>query len=674
MCTLVPSSPSTHCDLRAGGVLRALAAGSASAGDLRSGNNPGALIGTRYFSRYLTATFAALGLMLVAPTSSSHAQAPDLGAASTFAVLAGQTVTNTVTSTVINGDLGVWPGSAITNFPPGAVVAPYAIHAGDAVALRAQSANVTAYNNLMGRSGTNESGVDLGTLTLGPGVYSWGNSAQLTGTLHLSGTGIYVFNIGSTLVTATGSIVTGVPGSDVFWRVGSSATLGVNSTFIGDILALTSIQLLTGAKIDCGAAWAQNGAVTLDHNTINICNTSAAPASLVPSSASANQLAIANAINTFVQNGGTLPPEILALLQSGLSPSQLANALTQLSGEAGTGVAPTGVQATNSFLSLVLSPFEEERSVPIGLPVKALGYGPEAGQPFTYAPDPRRWSVWGAAYGGQSNTGGDLAAGTHDRSEGVFGFASGFDYRLTPDTRIGFALAGGGTNFGLSNGLGNGRSDMFQAAIYGRTNFNAAYVAAVLAYGWYDVSTNRFVMTDNLTANFSAHDIAGRIEGGYRFVMPNIFGLPGYGWITPYAALQVQAFYTPSYDESAASGSPVFALTYAAHTTTMTRTELGVWTTRTIALNNDAILVLRTRTAWAHDDWSNPSTTAMFLSMPGSGFFTVNGATPTSDSLLFLAGAEIKFNNGVSVGGWFDSEFAQRSQTYAGTARLRYTF
>ena len=207
-----------------------------------------------------------------------------------------------------------------------------------------------------------------------------------------------------------------------------------------------------------------------------------------------------------------------------------------------------------------------------------------------------------------------------------------------------------------------------------RTNFHAAYVAAAFAYSWYDVSTNRIAMTDNLTATFSAHDIAGRIEGGYRFVMPDIFGWPGYGWITPYAALQVQAFHTPSYNESAASGLPDFALAYAAHTTTMTRTELGVWTTRTIALNNDATLVLRTRTAWAHDDWSNPSTTATFLSLPGSDSFTVNGATPRSDSLLFLAGAEIKFNNGVSVGGWIDSEFAQRSQTYAATARLRYTF
>ena len=218
--------------------------------------------------------------------------------------------------------------------------------------------------------------------------------------------------------------------------------------------------------------------------------------------------------------------------------------------------------------------------MPVKAPIKALGYGPESPQspasaafasvdraPFAGG---RRWGIWGAAYGGQNNTAGDLLAGSHDRSARTFGFATGLDYRVTPYTVVGFALAGGGTNYGLSDGLGSGRSDMFQAAVYSMTRVNAAYVSAALAYAWHRVSTDRYVTvagTDHLTADFSANNVGGRIEGGYRFAIPGVFDSSGFG-LTPYAALQVQAFHTPSYSEIAASGSPIFALAYDAHTTT----------------------------------------------------------------------------------------------------------
>jgi uncharacterized protein with beta-barrel porin domain len=137
--------------------------------------------------------------------------------------------------------------------------------------------------------------------------------------------------------------------------------------------------------------------------------------------------------------------------------------------------------------------------------------------------------------------------------------------------------------------------------------------------------------------------------------------------------VQAQAFHTQAYSESAASGSSIFALNYNSRTTTDVRTELGFWNTRAIPLIDGAVLSLRTRTAWAHDFWSGPSVVASFQSLPGSNF-TVTGAVPVSDSALFLAGAEIKYRNGWSVAGWFDSQLAPRSQTYTGTARLRYVF
>jgi Autotransporter beta-domain len=129
----------------------------------------------------------------------------------------------------------------------------------------------------------------------------------------------------------------------------------------------------------------------------------------------------------------------------------------------------------------------------------------------------------------------------------------------------------------------------------------------------------------HLTAGFSANNVAGRIEGGYRFTIPGVFDQPGFGF-TPYAAFQMQAFRTPFYSEIAASGSSAFALDYSAHTTTTTRTELGAWFDRPVALNDGAILTLRTRAAWAHDNWSDTNMTAAFQSLAGSSF-TVIGAS-----------------------------------------------
>jgi outer membrane autotransporter protein len=266
-------------------------------------------------------------------------------------------------------------------------------------------------------------------------------------------------------------------------------------------------------------------------------------------------------------------------------------------------------------------------------------------------------------------------AGSHDRSAQTYGYATGLDYRVTPYTVVGFALAGGSTNYGLSDGLGSGHSDMFQSAVYSLTRVDAAYVSAALAYAWHRVSTDRVLTVaglDHLTADFSADNVGGRIEGGYRFAIPGAFYLPGFG-LTPYAALQMQAFRTPSYSEIAASGSSIFALDYNAHTTTTIRTELGTWFDRSLLVDDGAILALRTRTAWAHDNWSDPSITATFQSLPGSSF-TVIGAAPVHDSLLASAVAEISFKNGISLAGKFDNELAQHSQTYAGTARLRYTW
>jgi ice-binding like protein len=211
---------------------------------------------------------------LLCGTSPASAQtAPSLGAAQSFAVLGGSTVTNTGSS-VITGDLGLSPGSAITGFPPGLVSGT--THAADAEALSAQNAVITAFNSLGSQPCTQDlTGQDLGGLTLIPGVYCFSTSAQLTGTLTLNAQGdaaaVFIFKTGSTITTASNSTVALINGGspcNVFWQVGSSATLGTTTSFLGNILALTSITLNTGASV-IGRTLARNGAVTLDTNTVN---------------------------------------------------------------------------------------------------------------------------------------------------------------------------------------------------------------------------------------------------------------------------------------------------------------------------------------------------------------------------------------------------------------------
>ena len=216
----------------------------------------------------------ALCLLAAAGSPAQAAVAPvSLGSASTFGVLAGTTVTSTGSS-VINGDLGVSPGSAVTGFPPGVVNGT--VHSADAPAASAQTDLAAGFTDAMGRTPTVTGLSSIGNQTLGPGVYSAPSSLGVNGVLTLDGQGdtgsVFIFQIGSTLTTASASTVVpenGAQACNVFWEVGSSATLGTGSAFLGSILALTSITVTTGDTIS-GRALARNGAVTLDDDTVTV--------------------------------------------------------------------------------------------------------------------------------------------------------------------------------------------------------------------------------------------------------------------------------------------------------------------------------------------------------------------------------------------------------------------
>src|SRR3984957_15581974 len=221
----------------------------------------------------VAAAGGAIALLTASQPALAETAPVGLGTAGSFAVLAGTTVTNTGPST-ISGDLGVSPGTAVTGFPPG-TVSNGTIHSADGVAAGAQSDLTTGYNDAAGRSPTANVPAFIGAgQTLAPGVYKASSSLDVGGSLTLDAGGdpnaVFIFQAPSTLVTDSASSViltNGAQACNVFWQVGSSATLGTDSAFSGSILALTSISVNTGDTV-AGRALARNGAVTLDDDTI----------------------------------------------------------------------------------------------------------------------------------------------------------------------------------------------------------------------------------------------------------------------------------------------------------------------------------------------------------------------------------------------------------------------
>jgi autotransporter-associated beta strand protein len=397
---------------------------------------------------------------------------------------------------------------------------------------------------------------------------------------------------------------------------------------------------------------------------------------------SVNQQNVANAITNFFNATGSIPAVFAGLNAAGL---------TIASGEFGTGVIQSSIKADDLFLNLLLDPTVAGRAggfAPVGAATPFAdddaasayaakrratrserdAYAMATKAPPWSAPPVSRWSVWGAAYGGSETVGGNTVVGSQDMRASAFGLVTGADYKVSPDTLLGFALAGGGTGFSLANGLGSGSANVFQAGAYARHNAGPAYLSAALAYGWHDVTTNRTVAlagVDLEQGRFRADSFSGRLEGGYRFVTP-VAG------ITPYAAVQTISFSLPAYAEQTLAGTGMFALNYAAQTTTDTRTELGLRSDKSFAMQ-DAVLTLRGRAAWAHDYDPNRAVTALFQALPGASF-AVNGARPDADSALVSAGAEMKWLSGFSLAATFEGEFSGNVTSYAGKGVAKYSW
>ncbi|WP_298280458.1 autotransporter domain-containing protein [uncultured Bradyrhizobium sp.] len=506
---------------------------------------------------------------------------------------------------------------------------------------------------------------------LAPGSGTTGSAMTVAGNLAFQSGALYLVQLSSNAATSVnvtggaalaGSVGVSIAANSTVAKQYTilSAAGGRSGTFTGVDTLGTPAGFVTSLSYEAGHAYLN---FALDYTSRTDLN--------------ANQKAVATVLqNFFDTNGG---------INAGFA-GRSATGLSQLSGEGATGSQQTTFGAMNQFMGLLTDPFVAGRdggtgagAVPFAEESATLAYAArnteprdalaaiDAKAPRQQIDFDRRWSIWAAGYGGSQSTSGNAMLGSNNTTSSVYGTSVGADYRFSPNTIAGFALAGGGTSFG-TGGLGWGRSDLFQAGAFLRHNIGAAYLSAALAYGWQDITTDRVVTaagTDHLRANFNANAWSGRLEGGYRTATP---------WmgLTPYAAAQFTSFELPAYAESVVSGAGTFALNYAAKSVTDVRSELGLRTDTSFAADG-GLLTLRGRFAWAHDFNPERSAAAVFQTLPGAAF-VVNGAAQASEAALTTASLEMRWRNGWSVGTTFEGEFSSVTRSYAGKGVMRYTW
>jgi uncharacterized protein with beta-barrel porin domain len=608
----------------------------------------------------------------------------------------GAYVANVASNTGTITNAGIWTGDLLSNTGSivnsgGATWNGDAANGGTLLNAGTLNGNLTNLAGTTTNTGTITGGVSVnggmltgdgstGALTVtsggrfAPGNGTPGTSATVNGNLILQAGAFYQVAINpatASFANVTGTATLGGATVNAVYANGSyvakrytilTATGGVSGSFSGPVNTNLPSNFTSSLSYDTNNAFLDLALGFLPGNGgLNV-----------------NQANVANALTNFFNTNGGIPIAFGTLNSAGL---------TTASGELATGAQQTTFNAMNLFMSLMMDPLaagrgEADAGLPSGEPNAAMSYA--SGEPVTtsaaaYAaisrkapliadPFAQRWGTWFAGYGGSQSTDGNAALGSNATTSRVYGSAAGVDYRISPFTRVGLTVAGGGTNFSIANGLGTGRSDLFQAGAFIRHDAGAAYVSGALAYGWQDITTNRTVALagiDQLQARFNANAFSGRIEGGYRLLTP---------WmgLTPYAAGQFTTFDLPAYVETVLSGGNSFALSYAAKQVTSSRSELGLRADKSFGVEN-GIFTLRGRAAWAHDFNTDRTIAAAFQTLPGASF-VVNGAAQASNAALTTASAEMKWLNGVSLSATFEGEFSAVTRSYAGKGVARYSW
>jgi autotransporter-associated beta strand protein len=538
----------------------------------------------------------------------------------------------------------------------------------------AGSAVTVNAGGVLGGNGT------VGNTTVNGGKLAPGNSIGLltvNGSLAFTAASSYMVEVSPTnadRVNVTGTATLG--GATVNLSIASTGSAGVAKQYT-IVNAAGGISGTFGALASGNLPAAFKPTLSYDGNNAYLNFTmSFSPAN---TDLNGNQTSVANSLtNTFNRNG-SIPSVYGALTPTGL---------TQASGPIATAVQPAMVHGMTQFMTAMTDVSAADRRLGQS---SAMGFADESDVANAYASVPlrgtdgetfslntraapraptfdSRWRAWASGFGGGQTTDGNAVTGSSTATSRIYGVAAGADYWLSRATVAGFALAGGGTGFSVAAG-GSGRTDLFQAGAFIKHTAGSAYVSATAAYGWHDVTTDRTVTIagiDQLRARFSANNFAGRLEGGNRFVTPRFGGLG----LTPYAAAQVTTTRLPAYAETAVSGANAFALSYLSKNVTAPRTELGLRSDKSFAVN-DALLTLRGRAAWANDFNPLSAASATFQALPGASF-VVNGAAGAHNAALTTASAEIKWLNGVALAATFDGEFSAVTRSNAGKSVASY--
>lgn len=377
-----------------------------------------------------------------------------------------------------------------------------------------------------------------------------------------------------------------------------------------------------------------------------------------------NAAQVASAIDRAVASGADSSRFFALYMQR---PEQMTGSLAALSGEAAVGMQNAAFAASSQFLNMMLDPMAGARG--------ALASGSRSsliemadmpgGARQTETARRGEWAVWTKAFGQSGRTNGDPAVGASSASHSVFGVAAGADRRLGADALFGFALAGGGTAFGLGS-RGGGTGDLFQIGLYGSSRLGPGYVSAAIAYGVNAFDMKRNVNLGDLStyrSQVTAQTVGGRIELGRRF------GLAAAGW-TPYVALEAVHYTAPGYREMPGRSGDAFGLIFAGKASTSVRVEPGLRFDSQMRMTETSDLLFYGRLAWAYQAAADRSIDAQFQALSGAAFTTFGGR-PSMHTALMTVGTELRLANGLRLSSSLDGEIGTRHQALRANAALR---
>ena len=500
------------------------------------------------------------------------------------------------------------------------------------------------------------SGGTIAPRTLGGGVGTMtvqGNLSLASGVTYVDGLTVAASDLASVSGNAGINGALQVNAASGAYTIGTRYTLltasgGVSGTFAS--LATT------------GLPGYEKGRVSYDANDVFLFIDPNALTPLLPTGASANQLALAGGIDAAIKGGATFNSGIIALFN--LSGTALTGAVDQISGQVNANASTAMAQSFDQFL--LFMPGHGAEGGASFAPGQAYG---DADAPQQAQLSSGTLGVWGSAYGGNAWDTANASSGAAKLTDSNVGFMAGAETKLENGPLLGGSAAFGSQSFSSGNGKGDS-TDIMVGAYASQDVGEAGYIAGSLAYGWHDVSTARTVTVssaDVLKAKFTATEFGGRVEGGWRFAMDS-----GYS-VVPYAAFAGSTVDTPAYAESVASGSGNFALAYNAASNGLAHLELGSYLTRAFELSDDGTVHAQGRLAWNDELDSAPVLTASFQGMAGSSFQAI-GTRGAVDAALLGVGLHVESKSGLNYGADVETETGSGGGSVTGMAQLSWTW